>query len=97
MSIKDDKLRIHVERVVALMTSVPAETRPVCGLLDGYHWFSLTDGETSPQACEALRLLLSEELRPAVRQWYQGCGDKMNEAALELRERLSKLAGERFA
>jgi hypothetical protein len=96
MTINDPQLKAHVERVVRLMTGLPDETRPVCGLLDGYDWFCRADGAVSPQAREALHLLLSEELRPALRQWYQTCGDKMNPAALEFRQRLSGLAGERF-
>ena len=40
MTINEPKLKTHVERVTALMTSLPEDVRPVCGLLDGYDWFS---------------------------------------------------------
>ena len=53
-------------------------------------------GEDSPRATEAVEHLLSPELRPALRQWYQRWGDGMNENALCFRDRLSELAGERF-
>jgi hypothetical protein len=96
MTIADPQLRAHVERVVALMTSLPVDARPVCGLLDAYDWYGRVEGEGSPQAREALQLLLSEELRPALRAWYQRCGSNMNPAALEFRQQLSRLAGERF-
>ena len=92
----DTKLEQHVERAAALMTSLPEEQRPICGLLDAYQWFGLVEGEQSPRAVEALRLLLSPELRPALRQWYQRCGENMSPSALEFRARLSTLAGERF-
>lgn len=85
-----------MERVVALMTSLPEDVRPICGLLDGHDWFSLVGGDDSTQAREALALLLSAELRPALRQWYLRCGSEMNPGALEFRQRLSALAGERF-
>ena len=92
----DTKLQQHVERAAALMTSLPEEQRPICGLLDAHRWFGLVEGEQSPRAVESLRLLLSPELRPALRQWYQRCGENMNPNALEFRARLSTLAGERF-
>ena len=96
MIFADTKLQQHVERAASLMTSLPDEQRPVCGLLDAWHWFCLVEGEQSPRVAEALRLLLSPELRPALRQWYQRCGENMNPNALEFRARLSTLAGERF-
>ena len=92
----DTKLQQHVERTAALMTSLPNEQRPVCGLLDACQWFVLTEGEDSPRVAEAMEHLLSAELRPALRSWYRSCGDDMNPAATEFRERLSELAGERF-
>jgi hypothetical protein len=92
----DRKLQSHVERVTAQMESWPAERRTVCGLLDAYHWFRVSEGEQSLRSAEALRLLLSPELRPALRQWYYDCDENINPIARELRERLSTLAGERF-
>jgi len=68
----------------------------VLGLLDAWQWFRLTEGENSLRATEAVEHLLSPELRPALRQWYQRWGDEMNENALCFRDRLSELAGERF-
>jgi len=96
MTINDPELKAHVTRAVELMTSLPEDLRPVCGLLDSCYYFGLVKGAESSQAREALDLLLSTELRPALRQWYQRCGSNMNPAAVEFRERLSDLAGERF-
>src|SRR5258707_15884781 len=96
MTIHDPKLKTHVDRVSVLMTSLPVDLRPVCGLMDAYDWYARVDGADSGQAHEALELLLSEELRPALRGWYQRCGNKMNPAALEFRQRLSRAAGEEF-
>jgi hypothetical protein len=56
----------------------------------------MTEGEESPLAAEAIEHLLSTELRPAVRHWYNRQGAGMNENAMRFRERLSGLAGERF-
>ncbi len=96
MTINDPKLKLHVERIVGLMTSLPEDLRPICGLLDGCQFFGRVEGAESPQAREALELLLSTDLRPALRRWYQRCGSNMNQAALEFRDRLGDLAGERF-
>lgn len=78
------------------MTNGPAEQLPVLGLLEAWHWFHLTEGEESPRAAEAVEHLLSPELRPALREWYQRQGAGMNENAISLRDRLSELAGEKF-
>ncbi len=64
--------------------------------MDAYDWYAQVDGADSTQAHEALELLLSEELRPALRGWYQRWGNDMNPAALEFRQRLSGLAGEKL-
>lgn len=64
--------------------------------MDAWSRFRLTEGDNSPPASEAIEHLLSPELRPAVRKWYQRFGADMNPAAIEFRDRLSELAGERF-
>jgi hypothetical protein len=97
MTVSDPNLKAHIERVGALMTSLPEDQRSVCGALDALSWFSLTEGENSNRATEALALLLSDDLRPPLRRWYQTHGDEMNPAAIQLREKLSSLAGEKFA
>ena len=96
MTFRDAKLQQHCEQVAAVVSSCPPEQIPVLGLLDAWDWFRLTEGEVSPRATEAVELLLSSELRPALRQWYQRWGSDMNEAAIRFRDRLSELAGERF-
>jgi hypothetical protein len=96
MIFRDAKLQQHCERTASLMTSCPAEQLPVLGLLDAWYWFSLVEGEKSLRAAEAVEHLLSPELRPALRQWYQRWGADMNENAIRFRDRLSELAGERF-
>jgi hypothetical protein len=96
MIFRDPKLQAHCERAVALVADCPADQRPVLGLLDAVFWFRLVEGEDSPRVAEAMEHLLSPELRPALHQWYERCGSGMNEAAIGFRDRLSKLAGEKF-
>jgi len=96
VNFRDLQLKQHVERAASVMTGCPVEQLPVLGLLDAWHWFRLTEGEESPRAAEAIEHLLSPELRPALREWYQRWGTDMNENATSFRDRLSKLAGEKF-
>jgi hypothetical protein len=92
----DPQLQQRVERNAACIIGVPKEQRPICGLLDAYYSFGLLEGDQSPRVAEAVQLLLSPELRPALRAWYHRFGDDMNANAIAVRERLSELAGERF-
>ena len=85
MTINNPKLKHHVERVCELTSGLPMELGPICGLMDAYQFYARIDGPDSVQAGEALELLLSDELRPALRQWYRTCGENMNPAALEFR------------
>jgi hypothetical protein len=91
----------ELERVYHLnfraMQKLPDEgQRQVCGLLAAFDWFRLIEGEQSARVQEARDLLLTPEMRPALRRWYRRFGDKINPAALELRNQFSELAGEKF-
>jgi hypothetical protein len=96
MTFRDQILQRHVERASACITEVPNDQLAICGLLDAEHWFRVSEGEDSPRAAEAVEHLLSVELRPALRRWYQRYGDDMNTNAIGFRDKLSNLAGERF-
>ena len=93
MKFKHTELQKHVDRAASLITGLPDDERPVFGLMDAWYWFRVTQGEESPIAVE---LLLSTDRRPALRNWYRRCGESMNPAAIEFRDFLSRLAGERF-
>jgi hypothetical protein len=92
----DPLVQREVEKSAAAITGLPDELRPIFGLMDVYSGFLLRFGKDSPQMQEIHRLLLSGELRPALRLWYQRSPRDMNSGALELRQRLSELAGENF-
>jgi hypothetical protein len=94
MTFRDPQLEQHYRRVVSLNGS--SDVAAVCALLDAWHRFHLLEGDDSPQTREALELLLSSELRPALRSWYSRQGDDMNPAALEFRQRLGGMAGEKL-
>jgi hypothetical protein len=81
---------------VSLVQGCPQDQLPVCALLDAWQWFHHIEGDESPRTREAIEQLLSSELRPGLRSWYRRFGEGMNSAALEFRDRLGRLAGERF-
>jgi hypothetical protein len=97
MTFQDAKLQQHFDKVVSFETCCPKEQLPVGALLDAYYRFAFEDGDDAPRPREALEHLLSADLRPALRAWFQRWRDDgMNPNALAFCERLSKLAGERF-
>lgn len=96
MTFRDPKLQQHCERAAAVVKGCPSEQLPVLGLLDAWYWFRTIEGEDSSRVGEAMEHLLSAELRPTLRQWYQRYGDGMNPNAKAFRDRLSELAGEKF-
>ena len=97
MTISDPKLQAHVQRVKSVI-NIPLndDQGTVCGLLDACQFFSITEGDRSPRAREALEILISQELRPAVRAWFRRAGENVNPAARKFRQELSILAGEEF-
>ena len=96
MTFRDAELQKRFERVISTAQHCPPDQLPVCALLDACQWFRLIDGDRSPRSTEAIELLLSPELRPALRDWYRRFGHEMNPFAIEFRDLLSALAGERF-
>jgi len=96
MKFRDQQLQQHYDKTVACISGCPAEQLPILALLDALHWFQLVEGEQSPRVKELLEKLLSPELRPALRAWYQRSGDNINAGSLKFRELISGLAGEKF-
>jgi len=72
------------------------ELRQVGALIASHDMFRLMEGPHSPRVHEALEHLLLPTLRPALRNWYQRPGAERNSAAIQFREHLSQLAGERL-
>ena len=97
MTFKHPEVQKHYERVIALKVGgLPDSEQPVFALMDAYGWFRLIDGDQSAQLREISDLLVSDELRPALRSWYQRHRTVDSPVFSELREHLSQLAGERF-
>jgi len=96
MQFSDPQLKQHYDKTIACFTGSQPEQISILALLDAWNWFQLIEGEQSPRVTEALELLLSPELRPDLRAWFKHHGNNMNDSALQFRDRLSALAGEKF-
>jgi hypothetical protein len=56
----------------------------------------MMEGPHSSKVHETIERLLMPELRSVLHRWYQRAGADLHPAAIELRDRLSHLAGERL-
>ena len=70
--------------------------RQVCALIATHDLFQTLEGPHSVRVHETIEHLLSPGLRPVVREWYRRCGPELDRAAIEFRDLLSQLAGERL-
>lgn len=96
MQFEDPELQSVYERNFRCLQYEDSGLREVQSILGAYDWFHLIDRHGSPRVAAIMDALLSPDLRPALRRWYARCGESMNPAAVEFRERLSNLAGEKF-
>jgi hypothetical protein len=69
---------------------------PVYALIATYNWFAMLEGAHSARAHETIDRLLSTEMRPGLRHWYGRSCLEMDSIAVEFRNQLSRLAGERL-
>jgi hypothetical protein len=69
---------------------------PVYALIATYNWFAMLEGTHSARVHETMDYLLSEQMRPALRRWYGRSAVEMDSTAIEFRNQLSRLAGERL-
>lgn len=90
MTFDDPQLQQHYEQVLAIMTALPEDVRPICSLMDAYYWFNLVERKDSPKARDILKRLISPELRPALRHWYLFSNGNMNPAAMEFHQFLEE-------
>ncbi len=99
MTFEHSDVQQAYERGMALKVGgLPDEEGPVFALMDIYGFFRVAHGDQSAQVQEIIRHLLSPGLRPALRSWYREQKTiDTNSAFTDFRERLSELAGERFA
>jgi hypothetical protein len=96
MTFSDPKVQAHYDSAVTVECDCPAEERPVRALIDAYYRFEFDHGEDSSQVKELTVAVLSQELRPALRSWYQRMRPKIHGHAIIVRDGLGQMAGESF-
>jgi hypothetical protein len=96
MNFTDRQLQNCYERNLAAPCALPDEVRPVHALIMAHDLFVLLEGPHSVRVHEAIEHLLLPKLRPALRHWYRCFGTDANADAIEFRNHLSQLAGEKL-
>ena len=96
MNFDDTQLQACFEHNFAEAEGASAEVREVCALIVTHDWFRMIEGSHSVRVHETIDHLLSPRLRSSLRDWYRRSSAKMNSTAIQLRDHLSQLAGERL-
>jgi hypothetical protein len=96
MNFKDAQLRKCYDDRLVEAGEASGDLRQVHALIATHDLFQMLEGSHSLRVHETIEHLLSAELRPGLRRWYQRSGVETDYAAMEFRERLSRLAGERL-
>jgi len=96
MNFRDTQLEACFELNLAKASGVSDELRQVSALIATHDWFWMIEGRHSSRVHETIDHLLSPGLRAGLRDWYRRSGAEMNSTAIEFRDHLSQLAGERL-
>ena len=96
MNFDDKQLQACFERNFAEATGASDELRKVGALIATHDLFQMLEGPHSSRVHEAIWHLLLPKLRPGLRAWYRRSGAEVTSTAIELRDHLSQLAGERL-
>jgi len=96
MYFTDSQLQECYEGNFAEAADLSGELRRVHALIAVHDWFQMLEGPHSLRVHETIEHLLVPELRSVLHRWYQRAGADLNPAAIEFRDHLSQLAGERL-
>lgn len=96
MKFSDPQLAECYARNFTTVAGISVEMRQVCALIAVHDIFQMLEGPHSARVHETVDHLLSPTLRGGLRDWYRRCGIKLTPAAVDFREQLSQLAGERL-
>ena len=96
MTFQDSQLQQCYDIHLGKVGNALGDLGPVYALIATYNWFAMLEGPHSARVHETIERLLSTEMRPALRHWYGRSGLKMDFIAIEFRNQLSRLAGERL-
>ena len=96
MNFTDPQLQKCYENRFADLPELRGDERQISALIAAYDLFEMLEGPHSSRVHELRDHLLRPELRPGLRRWYQRADANWDRAAVELRDQLSRLAGEKF-
>jgi len=96
MNFKDAQLQRCYDSNFLELDDSSGAPNPIRALIVAHDLFFLLEGAHSSRVHEAIASLLLPELRADLRRWYQRAGAQTDAAAVELREQLSQLAGEKL-
>jgi hypothetical protein len=92
----DSQLQRCYENHFAASLDLEGQEREISALIAAHDLFQMLEGPHSSRTHELLHHLLLPELRPGLRRWYQRTDANWDSAAVELRDQLSRLAGEQL-
>ena len=96
MTFHDTQLQKCYDAHLGKVGTALGDLGPVYALIATYNWFAMLEGTHSAKVHETIDCLLSEQMRPALRRWYGRSAIEMDSIAIEFRNQLSRLAGERL-
>jgi hypothetical protein len=94
MEIRHPRINRLVETVSRQFTWLPESQRTIVALMDAYISHYLQDGPDAEPTQEALRLVTSPEMSPALKEYYHRLGPNRGEEMERVYRRLSAAAGE---
>ena len=96
MTSRDKQLQQCYDHNLAGQRDDSAELREVHALMDTHDYFLMLEGPHSARVHETIDHLLSTQIRPALRCWYCHSDVQRDSTAIEFRNQLSHLTGERL-
>lgn len=96
MTFHDPQLQKCYDAHLGKVGTALGDLGPVYALISTHNWFAMLEGVHSARVHETIDSLLSDSMRPALRRWYGRSVVEMDSTAIEFRNQLSRLAGERL-
>ena len=96
MNFKDAQLQKWYDWHLSEATDASEDQRQVHALIATHGVFLMLDGPHSERVHEMIEHLLSAQMRPGLRRWYQRSDAGTDSTTIEFRDLLSQLAEERF-
>jgi hypothetical protein len=96
MNFRDTQLQKCYDQNLSEASDASEDLRQVRALIATHDVFQTFEGPHSARVHETLEILLSADMRPGLRRWYQRPGAETDFATLEFRDQLSQLTGERL-